>query len=155
MREQQCGLEKLRAEGITELKKQNRKKHGDNRAQYDKAEIIKDGVSGNDPCIIGNEQKAEIFHAVPGAAPDALGEGIVLECKEQAGHRQVIVDKEVENAGQGDQPQRHCIAPPQATSGPGFADLHGIASFGHGYNWIREAEETLRPLEKRCTGSIT
>ena len=75
-------------------------RHGDGAggAQNDEGHIVQQGVTGNDPGILGGKQELKVFEADKGASPDPLAVVELLKGNHDARHGNVVVDNQVNSA---------------------------------------------------------
>ena len=70
-----------------------------NGAQDDPEDVVKQGVADHDPGVGGAEEELEVLQPAPGAGPHALGIAEILKGDLQARQRQIVVDKQIQQAG--------------------------------------------------------
>ena len=71
--------------------------HGDGQhsAQYNEYQVVRQGVAGDDPSVLGVKQKLEVVKSNIGAVVDSCGEMIALKCQYDTRHGDIVVDDEV------------------------------------------------------------
>ena len=77
---------------------EDRDRDGNQCTQDDEQGIVANRVAGDDPGILGFEEVLEILEADQGASQDADFKIDLFKSDDQAGHRDVVVDQQVEQA---------------------------------------------------------
>ena len=118
IRDQDYGLVQLLGFFAADFVENNSYRNSQYSPQYNKHQIVEQGVPDHDEGIVCTEQKFKIFKSAPRTAIDAVSGIILPESDLDTEHGNVAVDKQIDNAG-----HEHQIKGPET--------LHRFSDFLH------------------------